>query len=190
MFRQKDPKPGAPGRGPSGAFATVPKVRAAELALLKQSSPLNRVRDRGAATPAGALRWRHGMARGMKTNCNDTGFPITTAGRGQEGGKVFPRRLECLLFCHSRGTGIKWGGSRNAGIHPPRVLCLMKQQTEETWIPIDRLDSRLKLSGMTDKREVPWEGVATNLKTLDFVDLFENLPNIGLEILCDSKSLY
>ena len=63
LFRQKDPKPGAPGRGPSGAFATVPKVRAAELALLKQSSPLNRVRDWGAAAPAGALRWRHGMAR-------------------------------------------------------------------------------------------------------------------------------
>ena len=64
LFRQKDPKPWAPGRGPSGAFATVPKVRAAELATLKQSSPLNRVRDRGAATPGGARRWRHGMARG------------------------------------------------------------------------------------------------------------------------------
>ena len=65
----------------------------------------------------------------------------------------------------------------------------MKQQTEETWIPIDRLDSRLKLSGMTDKREEPWEGAATNSKTLDFVDLFENIPNIGLEILYASKLL-
>ena len=39
LFRQKDPKPWAPGRGPSGAFAPVPFVRAAELASLKQSSP-------------------------------------------------------------------------------------------------------------------------------------------------------
>ena len=117
-------------------------------------------------------------------------IPDYDCGKGTGGGKVFPRRLECLLFCHSRGTGIKWGGSCNAGIHPPRVLCLMKQQTEETWISIDRLDSRLKLSGMTDKREVPWEGVATNLKTLDFVYLFENIPNVGLEILHASKSLY
>ena len=63
MFRQKDPKPWAPGRGPSGAFAPVPKVRAAELASLKQSSPPTGFRDCGAATPAGALRWRHVMAR-------------------------------------------------------------------------------------------------------------------------------
>ena len=63
MFRQKDPKPLAPGRGPPGAFAPVPKVRAAELASLKQSSPPTRFRDCGAAAPAGALRWRHGMAR-------------------------------------------------------------------------------------------------------------------------------
>ena len=62
LFRQKDPKPWAPGRGPSGAFAPVPKVWAAELASLRQSSPPHRVRDRGAATPAGALGWRHGMA--------------------------------------------------------------------------------------------------------------------------------
>ena len=62
LFRQKDPKPWAPGRGPWGAFAPVPKVRAAELASLRQSSPPNKNRERGAATPAGALRWRHGMA--------------------------------------------------------------------------------------------------------------------------------
>ena len=54
LFRQKDPKPWAPGRGPLGAFAAVPKFRAAELASLKQSSPTHRIRDRGAATPAGA----------------------------------------------------------------------------------------------------------------------------------------
>ena len=63
LFRQKDPKPLAPGRGPSGAFAPVPKVRAAELASLKQSSPPNRIRDRGAAPPAGAMRWRQKLAR-------------------------------------------------------------------------------------------------------------------------------
>ena len=55
LFRQKDPKPLAPGRGPTGAFATVPNVRAAELASLKQSSPPTRIRDWGAAPPAGAL---------------------------------------------------------------------------------------------------------------------------------------
>ena len=62
LFRQKDPKPWAPGRGPPGAFAPVPKFRAAELASLRQSSPPNRFRDRGAAPPAGAMRWRHEMA--------------------------------------------------------------------------------------------------------------------------------
>ena len=58
LFRQKDPKPWAPGRGPWGAFAPVPTVRAAELASLRQSSPPNRLRDWGAATPAGAGNWR------------------------------------------------------------------------------------------------------------------------------------
>ncbi len=53
----------APGRGPPGAFAPVPTVRAAELASLKQSSPPTRVRDYGAATPAGAGKGRHEMAR-------------------------------------------------------------------------------------------------------------------------------
>ena len=46
-----------------GAFAPVPTVRAAELASLRQSSPPNRFRDWGAATPAGAGKWRHEMAR-------------------------------------------------------------------------------------------------------------------------------
>ena len=48
MFRQKDPKPLAPGRGPPGAFAPVPIVRAAELASLRQSSPPHRVFGTGA----------------------------------------------------------------------------------------------------------------------------------------------
>ena len=42
LFRQKDPKPLAPGRGPSGACAPVPVTWAAELATLRQSSPPNR----------------------------------------------------------------------------------------------------------------------------------------------------
>ena len=63
LFRQKDPKPLAPVRGPPGAFAPVPTVRAAELASLKQSSPPNRFRDCGAAPPAGAMRWRQKLAR-------------------------------------------------------------------------------------------------------------------------------
>ena len=41
LFRHKDPKPLAPGRGSLGAFAPVPKFRAAELASLRQSSPPN-----------------------------------------------------------------------------------------------------------------------------------------------------
>ena len=72
LFRQKDPKPWAPGRGPPGAFAPVPKFRAAELASLRQSSPPNRVRDWGAATPAGALGWRHVMARVRRQRPNTT----------------------------------------------------------------------------------------------------------------------
>ena len=51
-------------QGRPGVALLVPlprsrKVRAAELATLKQSSPLNRVRDWGAATPGGgAMGWR------------------------------------------------------------------------------------------------------------------------------------
>ena len=51
LFWQKDPKPWAPGRGPLGAFAPVPFAWAAELALLRQSSPPHRIRDRGAVAP-------------------------------------------------------------------------------------------------------------------------------------------
>ena len=62
LFRQKDPKPWAPGRGPPGAFATVPISWAAELASLKQSSPPTGFRDCGAASPAGARKWRDEIA--------------------------------------------------------------------------------------------------------------------------------
>ncbi len=47
--------------GPFGCLAPVPFAWAAELASLRQSSPLHRIRDRGTATPGGALGWRHGM---------------------------------------------------------------------------------------------------------------------------------
>ena len=63
MFRQKDPKPFAPGRGLSGACAPVPVVWAAELASLRQSSPSYRICGTGAqprpqARRYGAMRWR------------------------------------------------------------------------------------------------------------------------------------
>ena len=45
LFRQKDPKPWAPGRSPPGAFAPVPIAWAAELASLRQSSSSTRFRD-------------------------------------------------------------------------------------------------------------------------------------------------
>ena len=48
LFRQKDPKSLAPGRGPSGVCAPVPVMRAAELASLKQSSPQIRICGTGA----------------------------------------------------------------------------------------------------------------------------------------------
>ena len=70
LFRQKDPKPLAPGRGPGGAFAPVPISRAAELASLRQSSPPQSLRDRGAATPAGA---------GNDGQKIDAGFPTSAS---------------------------------------------------------------------------------------------------------------
>ena len=81
---------------------------------------------------------------------------MTTAGREQKREKQAPRWVDGLLFCHSRGAGSKWGGSRNAGIHLPRVVCLMKQQTEETWIPDEIFDEerRGQASGMTGGRTV------------------------------------
>ena len=55
----KGPKTIGARTWPQGdAFAPVPTVRAAELASLRQSSPPTRSRDRGVATPAGAMGWR------------------------------------------------------------------------------------------------------------------------------------
>ncbi len=59
LFRQKDPKPLAPGRGPSGAFAPVPVAWAAELASLRQSSPQIRIIGTGAQPRPQAPRQRH-----------------------------------------------------------------------------------------------------------------------------------
>ncbi len=42
LFRQKDPKPLSPVRGPPGASASVPNKMARELAALKQPSPRGR----------------------------------------------------------------------------------------------------------------------------------------------------
>ena len=74
-FGKRTQNHGRPGVALRGPLPRSRKVRAAELASLKQSSPLNRVRDRGAATPAGALRWRHGMARGI--HAKNPGSSIT-----------------------------------------------------------------------------------------------------------------
>ena len=74
-FGKRTQNQGRPGVALRGPLPRSRKVRAAELATLKQSSPLNRVRDRGAATPGGARRWRHGMARGI--HAKNPGSSIT-----------------------------------------------------------------------------------------------------------------
>ena len=108
LFRQKDPKPWAPGRGPSGAFAPVPFVWAAELASLKQSSPSYWIRDCGAAAPAGALRWRHLMARGMNAKDKEEGKNKAPGAGATEEGKIATEgRIRCG---HYGGGGL--GGMR------------------------------------------------------------------------------
>ena len=61
-FGKRTQNHGRPGVALRGPLPRSRKIWAAELASLRQSSPPNKNRDRGAATPAGALRWRHGMA--------------------------------------------------------------------------------------------------------------------------------
>ena len=65
LFRQKDPKPLAPGRGPPGAFAPVPIAWAAELASLRQSSPPHRIFGTGVQPRPQAPR--HGGTTKRKT---------------------------------------------------------------------------------------------------------------------------
>ncbi len=55
LFRQKDPKPCSPVRGPAGSSASVPNKMARELALLKQPLPERPIRDGGSAAPEGGL---------------------------------------------------------------------------------------------------------------------------------------
>ena len=69
-FGKRTQNHGRPGVALRGPLPRSRKVRAAELASLKQSSPPYQIRDRGAASPAGALGWRHGMAR---YNCKRQG---------------------------------------------------------------------------------------------------------------------
>ena len=63
LFRQKDPKPLAPGRGPSGAFAPVPKglgcgTRFAQTVLAPQLDFGTAAQPRPQAPGNGAMRWR------------------------------------------------------------------------------------------------------------------------------------
>ena len=53
LFRQKEPKPFLPVRGPMGASASVPNKMAQELAPLKQPSPKKSIRDCGSAASDG-----------------------------------------------------------------------------------------------------------------------------------------
>jgi len=53
LFRQKDPKPFPPVRGPAGSSASTPNKMARELAPLKQPSPKSRFRGYGSAAPEG-----------------------------------------------------------------------------------------------------------------------------------------
>ena len=87
LFRQKDPKPLAPGRGPSGAFAPVPVAWAAELASLRQSSPLNRILGTG-AQPRPQAPGSCGMEcrRYRCKEGNGVGFSIAVRMAGREGG--------------------------------------------------------------------------------------------------------
>ena len=62
-FGKRTQNHGRPGVARWVPLPRSQKIWAAELAALRQSSPPYRIRDRGAATPAGALGWRHGMAR-------------------------------------------------------------------------------------------------------------------------------
>ena len=105
LFRQKDPKPLAPGRGPPGAFAPVPIAWAAELASLRQSSPPNRVRDWGAATPAGAGRHVPGFDPGWRGyeylneyNCLtvESGFWLNSLPGIERVGLCLRHQIHCL----------------------------------------------------------------------------------------------
>ena len=91
LLRQKDPKPWAPGRGPLGAFATVPISWAAELASLRQSSPPYRLRGLGRSRARRRLEvapW-DGAGRNVK--------------KGEENRRMDPRLLMSRMT--ERGEG-------------------------------------------------------------------------------------
>ena len=133
LFRQKDPKPWAPRRGPSGAFASVPKFRAAELAALKQSSPPNKIRDWGVAAPAGALRWRHVMAQ-LQISATSALSAIVVA----------PSHAACRGRPETDSV-MRWRGYKEGGPHEMRPLQLKIQARR--WIPDQVRDDR---GGQTD----------------------------------------
>ena len=159
MFRRsfcfgKSPRPkttGAAGRGPPGAFALspeVPKVRAAELASLKQSSPPHRVRDWGAATPAGALRWRQKLARFFPSPSG----PLLCSGR-----------ISCGLPSHGafRCLAASSGGMRCRPYNCTTTLdsCFRRNDRKR--------NDRGAASPAGALEMAPWDGGGTKTKTVD-----------------------
>ncbi len=110
----KGPKTIGARTWPQGdAFAPVPTVRAAELASLRQSSPPDRFRDWGVATPAGAgksaLRHVPGFDqgwRGYEGEDKDAGSPIrsgmTERGKGER--ELYPSFTQSVPRWHRGGS--------------------------------------------------------------------------------------
>jgi len=64
LFRQQDPKPFPPVRGPPGPSASAPNTMAQELAPLKQPSPKKSIRGCGSGAPnARTISARKGKRR-------------------------------------------------------------------------------------------------------------------------------
>ena len=56
LFRQKDPKPISPVRGPTGSSASAPNKMVAQLAALRQCSPKGSIRVCGSAAHEGGVK--------------------------------------------------------------------------------------------------------------------------------------
>ena len=127
MFRQKDPKPLAPGRGPGGAFAPVPVAWAAELASLPSAS-LRYAQDR----PFDKLRTV------LAPTWNFAGPGRSRARRRRED-KAFAL---AVILAHP-STSLRYAQDRRED--PGSLFCRMKKKPKT-------LDARSE-SGMTDIRQ-------------------------------------
>ena len=110
LFRQKDPKPWAPGEGKSAG-----RMRC---------GPYNW----GAAAPAGALRWRHGMAR-LQISATSALSAIVVA----------PSHAACRGRQETDSV-MRWRGYKEGGPHEMRPLQLKIQARR--WIPDQVRDDR------------------------------------------------